>query len=94
MPPLHLGSAKASRQGDGGRVCSAFVLTEPTNDREEIYHAIRKTSFGNGTSLYDAVHLTIAKRLNGVEGRKAVVLFTDGVDTTSRKQLMTRRRRG
>jgi Ca-activated chloride channel homolog len=61
------------------------VLAEPTNDREEIYHAIRKTSFGNGTSLYDAVHLTIAKRLNGIEGRKAIVLFTDGVDTTSHK---------
>jgi Ca-activated chloride channel homolog len=64
---------------------SVHVLTEPTNDREQIYKAIRKTGFGDGTSLYEAVHLTIAKRLNGIEGRKAVVLFTDGVDTTSRK---------
>jgi VWFA-related protein len=64
---------------------SVHILTEPTNDREEIYRAIRKTGFGDGTSLYEAVHVTIAKRLNGVEGRKAVVLFTDGVDTTSRK---------
>ena len=64
---------------------SVHILTEPTSDREEIYRAIRKTGFGDGTSLYEAVHVTIAKRLNGVEGRKAVVLFTDGVDTTSRK---------
>jgi VWFA-related protein len=64
---------------------SVHILTEPTNDREEIYRAIRKTGFGDGTSLYEAVHVTIAKRLNGIEGRKAVVLFTDGVDTTSRK---------
>ena len=64
---------------------SVHVLTEPTTDREEVYRAIRKTGFGDGTSLYEAVHLTIAKRLNGIEGRKAVVLFTDGVDTTSRR---------
>jgi len=64
---------------------SVHVLTEPTSDREQIYRAIRKTGFGDGTSLYEAVHTTIAKRLNGVEGRKAIVLFTDGVDTTSRR---------
>jgi hypothetical protein len=34
------------------------------------YRAIRKTGFGDGTSLYEAVHGTIAKRLNGIEGRK------------------------
>jgi Ca-activated chloride channel family protein len=61
------------------------VLTEPTNDRQQIYKAIRKTGFGDGTSLYDAVAFSIRKRLNGIEGRKAIVLFTDGVDTTSRK---------
>jgi VWFA-related protein len=60
-------------------------LTEVTRDRQQIYKAIRKTGFGDGTSLYEAVHFSIMKRLNGVEGRKAVVLFTDGVDTTSRK---------
>jgi VWFA-related protein len=37
------------------------------------------------TSLYDAVDFAVRKRLNGVEGRKAIVLFTDGVDTTSHK---------
>lgn len=61
------------------------VLTEPTSDRQQIFKAIRKTGFGGGTSLYDAVTFAIRKRLNGIEGRKAVVLFTDGVDTTSRK---------
>ncbi|MGH9821510.1 MAG: VWA domain-containing protein, partial [Pyrinomonadaceae bacterium] len=61
------------------------VLTEVTHDRQQIYDAIRKTHFGDGTSLYEAVAFSIRKRLNGIEGRKAVVLFTDGVDTTSRK---------
>ncbi len=61
------------------------VLTEATNDRQKIYKAIRKADFGEGTSLYDAVDFSLRKRLSKIEGRKAIVLFTDGVDTTSRK---------
>ncbi|HEX8369678.1 MAG TPA: VWA domain-containing protein [Pyrinomonadaceae bacterium] len=59
------------------------VLAETTDDRQKIYKAIRKTGFGGGTSLYDAVGLSLGKRLDKIEGRKAIVLFTDGVDTTS-----------
>lgn len=61
------------------------VLTEVTNNRQQIYQAIRKTGFGDGTSLYDAVDLSLRKRLDKIEGRKAIILFTDGVDSTSRK---------
>ena len=61
------------------------VLAEATNDRTAIYKAIRQADFGGGTSLYDAVDFSLRKRLSKVEGRKAIVLFTDGVDTTSRK---------
>ncbi|HEX8774124.1 MAG TPA: VWA domain-containing protein [Pyrinomonadaceae bacterium] len=60
------------------------VLTEPTNDRAELTRAIRRTRTGGGTRLYDAVDMVI-KRLMQVEGRKAMVLFTDGVDTESRR---------
>ena len=59
------------------------TMTEATTDRDKIYKAIRKTNFGNGTSLYNAVDNALRKQLGKVEGRKAVVLFTDGVDTTS-----------
>ncbi|MCA1638811.1 MAG: VWA domain-containing protein, partial [Acidobacteria bacterium] len=59
------------------------VLVEITNDRQKIYKAIRRTGFGDGTSLYDAVDTSLGKRLDKIEGRKAIVLFTDGVDTTS-----------
>lgn len=62
---------------------SVSVLTELTNDRQKIYKAIRRTGFGDGTSLYDAVDFSLRKRLNKIEGRKAIVLFTDGVDTSS-----------
>jgi VWFA-related protein len=61
------------------------VLTEATNDREKIYKGIRRADFGDGTSLYDAVDFSLRKRLSKVAGRKAIVLFTDGVDTTSYK---------
>lgn len=61
------------------------VLTELTGDRQKIYKAIRKADFGYGTSLYDSVDFSIRKRLNAIDGRKAIVLFTDGVDTTSHK---------
>lgn len=61
------------------------VLTEATNDRQRIYKAIKRADWGDGTSLYDAVDFSLRKRLNKIEGRKAIVLFTDGVDTTSYK---------
>lgn len=61
------------------------VLTEATGDRPAIYAAIDKADFGSGTALYDAVSFSIAKRMTAVSGRKAIVLFTDGVDTQSSK---------
>jgi VWFA-related protein len=61
------------------------VLTEATGDRQKIYKAIKKADFGDGTSLYEAVDFSLRKRLNKIQGRKAIVLFTDGVDTTSFK---------
>jgi Ca-activated chloride channel homolog len=62
---------------------SVHVLSELTNDREKIFKAIGKANFGDGTSLYDAVDFSLRKRLDKIEGRKAIVLFTDGVDTFS-----------
>ncbi|HYJ45305.1 MAG TPA: VWA domain-containing protein, partial [Pyrinomonadaceae bacterium] len=59
------------------------VLAEATNDRYRLRDAIRRTHTGGNTKLYDAVDFVINQRLNHVDGRKAVVLFTDGVDTAS-----------
>jgi VWFA-related protein len=61
------------------------VLTRPTSDRDEMIRAIRHTRTGGGTRLYDAVDLVIRQQLKQISGRKAMVLFTDGVDTTSRR---------
>jgi VWFA-related protein len=60
------------------------VLTAPTNNRAQLRTAIRMAEFGDGTSLYEAVDNALNRQLAKIEGRKAVVLFTDGVDTTSR----------
>jgi VWFA-related protein len=56
----------------------------PTNDRNTLRNAIRQTEPGNGTRLYDAVDQVENQYFNHIEGRKAIVLFTDGVDTTSK----------
>jgi VWFA-related protein len=64
---------------------SIHVLTNPTSDRYQLRSAIRQTQFGDGTSLYEAVDHALNRELKRIEGRKAIVLFTDGVDTTSRR---------
>jgi len=61
-----------------------FLIEPPTNDRGALRQAIMKTRTGGGTRLYDAVDQVINQHLNHIQGRKAIVLFTDGVDTTSR----------
>jgi len=61
------------------------VLSRPTNDRAVLRSAIRQTRGGSGTRLFDAMHQVVNKELNGLEGRIAVILFTDGVDTTSKR---------
>jgi VWFA-related protein len=58
------------------------VESDFTSDRDQLKQAIFKISPGQGTSLYDAVQLAL-ERLKPIKGRKAIVLFTDGVDTTS-----------
>jgi Ca-activated chloride channel homolog len=60
------------------------VLSQPTNDRNQLRNAIRESEPGAGTRLYDAVDQVINQYFNRIEGRKAIVLFTDGVDTTSK----------
>lgn len=61
-----------------------LLLTEVTNDFNVISTVIQANALGgNSTRLYDAVDLVIRERLDKIPGRKAIVLFTDGVDTSS-----------
>lgn len=61
------------------------VLCDATADRKEIYRAIKSTRILTGTSLYEAVDMVMNKLLAKIDGRKSIILFTDGVDTTSRR---------
>jgi len=62
---------------------SVKILCEFTTDRSKLERAIYRANTNSGTSLYDAVHKVIDQYLSRTTGRKAIVLFTDGVDTTS-----------
>ncbi len=54
-----------------------------TNDHAALRRAILQADTGAGTRLYDALDLVITECLEGVQGKKAIVLFTDGVDSAS-----------
>ena len=54
-------------------------LSDFTNDRAALPAAVGRAQPGRGTKLYDAMSYALGS-LRRVEGRKAVVIFTDGVD--------------
>jgi Ca-activated chloride channel family protein len=49
-------------------------------DRDELIRALDRLQFGNPTRLYDAIGASI-ESLQGIEGRKVALIFTDGEDT-------------
>src|SRR4051812_48341525 len=54
-----------------------------TNNRDQLITDTRQLDFGNGTRLWDGV-MTGLEELVGIEGRRVVLVFTDGDDTDSR----------
>jgi hypothetical protein len=54
-------------------------LNEFTSDRAELRKSINKTMPGKGTKLYDAFDVALSS-VRPIKGRKAIVLFSDGVD--------------
>lgn len=58
------------------------VLLRPSTNRLAAELAIDSISTGSGTSLYDAIAQAFLQ-IADFRGRKAIVLLTDGVDTTS-----------
>jgi Ca-activated chloride channel family protein len=62
---------------------SVEVLSELTNDTAKLNAAIRSIKSGEFTQVYEAVYTAVWERLRDIEGRKAVIVFSDGVDTAS-----------
>jgi Ca-activated chloride channel family protein len=57
-------------------------LTDFTSDAKELEAAIRATESGFGKLMYEAMTRAL-EQLKGVEGRRAVILFSDGIDMRS-----------
>ena len=55
-----------------------------TNDRDRLIASLKDLDFGNPTRLYDAVAASM-DRLHKIDGRRVVLVFTDGDDTGSRE---------
>ena len=58
------------------------VLTGFTRSDKRIQKAMGLVKRGGGTSMYDSLYLA-ARQLKGREGRRVMVVITDGGDTTS-----------
>jgi len=59
---------------------------EFTSDRDLLIRSLKELDYGYPTKLWDAVDESI-RRLEGVPQRKVVLVFTDGADTASRRDL-------
>ncbi|NLV32589.1 MAG: VWA domain-containing protein [Acidobacteria bacterium] len=55
-----------------------------TDSRKKLDKALGKLRAGVRTALYDAMYLAAAEQLKNIDGRKAIVLFTDCLDNQSR----------
>jgi VWFA-related protein len=59
-------------------------VCEFTSNHAELERAVKSLKTGYQTRLYDAIHLTIIEKMSRIQGRKAIVTLTDGVDTASK----------
>jgi len=60
-----------------------------SNDRDQLVTDIKDLDYGNGTRLWDAVG-TALDELKAIEGRRVIVVFTDGDDTESKSMNLGR----
>src|SRR3954463_14629232 len=59
-----------------------------SNDRDQMVTDAKSLDFGNGRRLWDAVGASLDE-LKTIDGRKVILLFTDGDDTESKLRLGT-----
>lgn len=88
-----IGFARSLRQQDLAEVVDfdsrAIILQTFTNSAAELEQAIRKTSAGGSTSMYNAIYIAlkdlkriVASKVDEIR-RQAVVVLSDGEDTSS-----------
>jgi Ca-activated chloride channel homolog len=59
-----------------------FLLQDLTSDQAALEESVESTEAIGATAIYDALHAAFRK-LKGIPGRKAIVLLSDGDDTSS-----------
>jgi Ca-activated chloride channel family protein len=59
-----------------------FLIQDLTSNHDDLTEAVTTTEPMGGTALYDALHAAYRK-IGTIEGRKAIVLLSDGEDTSS-----------
>jgi Ca-activated chloride channel family protein len=59
-----------------------------TADRDTLISHVKDLDYGNGTRLHDALAESL-DALRGVEGRRVILVFTDGDDTASKTRANT-----
>jgi len=62
----------------------AKLVLDWTDDHKKVRKALGKVEPGFRTALYDAMLMAANDRLKDVEGRKAIILLTDGLNNQSR----------
>jgi VWFA-related protein len=82
------------RQGDMAMVTMVIgfdqtvtLVQDYTDSRRYLRDSINDLEIGGGTSLFDAVYLATREKLAEEAGRKAIILISDGEDTTSRVKM-------
>jgi len=60
----------------------SFFPSHFTGNRDELVRSLKQLDFGNPTRLFDAIHASI-QQLKDIDGRRVVLVFTDGDDTDS-----------
>jgi len=89
MPEVHQAAAafvETLRPQDKALVIDfddkVFLLQDLTADQALLKEAVNSTEALGSTALYDSLHAAFRK-LKGIDGRKAIVLLSDGDDTSS-----------
>jgi len=63
------------------------LVQDYTDDTRGLRRAVHDLQIGGGTSIYDAIYLACKEKLAQEAGRKAIILISDGEDTTSKVKL-------
>lgn len=62
---------------------SVSTICELTGDRIRLRESLNSIKGGEFTQVYEAVYTAVWEKFEKVEGRKAAILFSDGIDTAS-----------